>query len=189
MRAFRSGIAFVLAAVTATGCGRPANEPAVAADRAPAGQPAPERPPELAPKSRFFAKLSPAKLDDIALRSGPKDPQWKWDGVASTMNFTPQPGAIDHIEAERLIVAVPAKIEDFMKTFKGEIRDEVRESGATIPEPAAGAPADTAEAFSFAYTDGTARGHVRSTITRDKDSSSHYKLVVRVEEVVAAKAP
>jgi hypothetical protein len=186
------GVILVLCAAVAAGCARPAtNEPAVAADGPDGQPPAPERLPELAPKSRFFAKLSPARLDDIALRSGPKakDPQWKWDGVASTMSFSPRPGEIDHIEAVRLVVADPAKIENFMKTFEGELQEEVRKSGATIPERAAGDPADTADAFAFAYADGTARGRVRSAITRDKDSSSYYKLVVRVEEAVAAKAP
>jgi hypothetical protein len=177
----RTGTGLVLLVVITAGCTRPA-APESASAAPPVAAPVLER----ANRSPFFSKVTPARLDDIAMRSAPKDPRWKWDSVRSEMSFSPRPGDIEFIEAGRYIVADPSQIEGFMRAFEDELKEEVQKSGAKIPERAAGDPINS-EAFSFSYTDDTTRGRVRSTITREREGV--YNLVVRVEEIVAAKAP
>src|SRR5262245_5399204 len=171
---------FVLS-VACAGCARPA-APEPAPKPVPVALELPQPPPigepggpHLAPEprparhSRFFSKLSAAKLDDTALGSAPKDPQWKWLSVFSGMSLSSKPGTVNYIEAGRYLTSTPAGVECFLQVLKGELEDAVRKSGATINDQAGAKPAAPAEGFSFSYIDGNASGTVRVTVTRQED--------------------
>jgi hypothetical protein len=195
LRAGSFGFVLFVFSISVAGCARPATTepapPVVLAPELPVAAPAD---PHLAPAprpmrhSRFFSKLSPATLDNLALQSAPKEPQWKWHSVFSGMRFSSEPGEVNFIEAGRYLASTPAGIERFLPVLKGELEERVRNSGATINDKTGAKPAAPANGFLFAYVDGNASGTIRVTITRE-ERDDFYKLVVRVEDVMAVSAP
>ena len=211
MGRIRSGVIGVsLSAALLIGCARPstptaAEEPpplprVVRAPAATSHSPpaAPERP---GPRhSRFFSKTGPAELDKLAARCAPKDPQWKWYSVFSSLHVgsEPEPGRVYYFELGRYFRCTPAALAQFLETFEIEFAEMLHRGGVRVTDCAAFADMEAPDdvlsdgfslpaGFSFGFASDSARGTARATVSRHRDGS--YQLVVRVEEAVVVKAP
>lgn len=214
MGRIRLGVLGLLLCTTlASGCARPAAPPAPSpAEEEVLPQPlvvlapAPPLPPEPAPErpklkhSPFFSKLGPGALDKLAAQCAPKDPQWKWLSVFSSMSASshPEPGEFYHVELGRYLQSSPAGLARFLEALEVDFEQMISKSGATVVRR--GAYLDTAdskdelpndyfafEGFTLVFTTDTTRGVARATVSHH--AHGYYMLVLRVEEAVGVKAP